>query len=379
MDDQTTPRPRGPAQIILALSPADGLVAVPVGEQYRWADTALRLTPGFERRSDSTYALHDVDNAKPNLLALAENARRHRVLLFGGARPYLGDYAAALAADLPGSWTVKVEVLSHPVWQEDLVPLLWDAGELIRAVEHGRIPYSVHLDDGTGRELLLVERPGSAEEYVLGAFASAAFDDNYDDPSAPSSVVLPSDPALAATLVAEAFLPSYEQAVHTRLLAAVEAAHDRLEELHGTWTAIEQSGRYSDGILLDPATLEHTEQQYLEEVAVEFRRLHPHAAELLARVGPVTDAEDSAALGRLHQLLHPDEAAAWPTPPHTSPALPSGTGESLRRWRTDALALLRQALASRPPGPAASARARPALPAPVKAAPSAPGRTLRNR
>lgn len=197
MDDRTTPRPRGLAQIILALSPADGLVAVPVGEQYGWADTALRLTPGFERRPDCTYALHDVDTAKPNLLALAENARRHRVLLFGGPRPYLGDYATALADGLPGTWTVKVEIYAHPVWQEDLVPLLWDAGELIDAVEHSRIPYAANLTNSAGIELLLVERPGSAHEYLLGCFASTPFDDNYADPHAPSSIVLPSDAAHA--------------------------------------------------------------------------------------------------------------------------------------------------------------------------------------
>lgn len=197
MDDRTTPRPRGLAQIILALSPADGLVAVPVGEQYRWANTALQLTPGFERRPDGTYALRDVDSAKPNLLALAENARRHRVLLFGGARPYLGDYATALADGLPGTWTVKVEVYAHPVWQEDLVPLLWDTGELIDSVEHGRIPYAAQLTNGAGIELLLVERLGSAHEYLLGAFASASFDDNYADPHAPRSVVLPSEAAHA--------------------------------------------------------------------------------------------------------------------------------------------------------------------------------------
>ncbi|WP_327382157.1 hypothetical protein [Streptomyces sp. NBC_01207] len=378
MDDHTTPRHRGLAHIILALSPAEGLVAVPVGEQYRWANTALQLTPGFERRPDCTYALHDVDTAKPNLLALAENARRHRVFLFGGARPYLGDYATALADSLPGSWTAKIEIYAHPVWQEDLVPLLWDAGELIDSVEHGRIPYAAQLTNGAGIELLLVERLGSAHEYLLGAFASASFDDNYADPHAPASVVLPADAAHSAGLVTGTFLPSYEQAVHQRLLAAVEAAHGSLEELHATWTAIQHSGRYSDGIRLDPATLGHTEQQYLEESSVEWRRVRPHAAELLSRVRPAAGAEDSAPLDRLHQLLHPDAAEpSWPAAPSSPAALPPGTAETLRRWRTDAPALLRQARVARPVGPAATVR--PALPTAGKAVPSIPGRAPRSR
>ncbi|MFJ9789408.1 hypothetical protein [Streptomyces globosus] len=376
MDDRTTPRSRGLAQIILALSPADGLVAVPLGEQYRWAHTALQLTPGFERRPDGTYALRNVDTAEPILRALADTARRHRVLLFGGARPYLGDYATALTNGLPGTWTVKIEVYAHPVWQEDLVPLLWDAGELIDSVVHSRISYAAQLTNGAGTELLLVERPGSADEYLLGAFASGTFDDNYAEPHAPSSVVLPSDAAHAAGLVTGAFLPAYEQAVHERLLTAVEAAHGRLEELLAEWTAIQQSGRYSNGSRLDPATLGHTEQQYLEESSVEWRRLRPHAAELLSRVHPVAGAEDSASLGRLHQLLHPDAAASWPAPPSSPADLPPGTSETLRRWRTDAPVLLRQARAARPIGPAAG---RPALPHAAAAAPSIPGRAPRSR
>lgn len=378
MDDRTTLRSRGLAQIILAVSPADGVVAVPVGEQYSWANTALQLTPGFERRPDGTYALRDVDTAAPILRALADTARRHRVHLFGGPRPYLGDYAAALADGLPGEWTVKVEVYAHPVWQEDLVPLLWDSGELIDSVEHIRIPYAAQLTNGTGIGLLLVERPGSADEYLLGAFASVTFDDNYADPHAPSSVVLPSDAAHAADLVTGTFLPAYEQAVHERLLAAVEAAHGRLEELHATWTAIQNSGRYGDGTLLDPATLGHTEQQYLEESSVEWRRLRPHAAQLLSRVLPVAGAEDFGALDRLHQLLHPDAAVStWPAAPSSPAALPPGTAETLHRWRTDAPALLRQARATRPAGPAATVR--PALPTAGTAAPAIPGRAPRSR
>ncbi|WP_314245664.1 MULTISPECIES: hypothetical protein [unclassified Streptomyces] len=190
--------------------------------------------------------------------------------------------------------------------------------------------------------------------------------------------MLPSDTAHAAGLVTGTFLPAYEQAVHERLLAAVEAAHGRLEELHTAWTAIQHSGRYSDGTRLDPAMLGHTQQRYLEEGSVEWRRLRPHAAALLSRVRPVAGAEDSASLDRLHQLLHPDSASSkWPAPASSHAALPPGTAEPLRRWRTDAPALLRQARATRPVGPATAVR--PAIPAVGKAPPSALGRAPRSR
>ncbi|MFG2294654.1 hypothetical protein [Streptomyces sp. NPDC048603] len=373
MDDRTKSPSKGLAQIILALSPADGLVVVPLGEQYRWANTALQLTPGFKQRPDGTYALRDVDTAAPILLALADTARRHRVHLFGGPRPYLGDYAAALANGVPGEWTVKVEVYAHPVWQEDLVPLLWDAGELIASVEHARIPYGAELTSSAGIELLLVERPGSAHEYLLGSFASTPFDDNYADPHAPRAVVLPSDTARAASLVTGTFLPAYEQAVHERLLAAVEAGQARLEELHGTWAVIDASGRYTDGTPLDQPTLSHIADQYLVESAREFRHLRPHAAQLLNRIDAVTGMppEDAAALARLRKLL-PIAApqAMWPAPLAASPPrLLSASAEEVRRWRVDAPALLRQARALRPPRPEA-VNARTALPAAAKALPA---------
>lgn len=376
MDDRTTPRSRGLAQIVLAVSPADGLVAVPLGEQYRWADTALRLTPGFERRPDSTYALHNVDTAKPNLLALAENARRHRVHPFGGPRPYLGDYASALADGLPGDWTVEIEVYAHPVWQGDLVPLLWDAGELIGAVEHARVPYAAVISNGQGTNLLLVEQPGSAHEYLLGAFASSTFDDNYEDAYAPCAVVLPSSTARAAALVSEVFLASYERALHQRLLAVVEAGQARLEELHDTWTAIDISGRYSDGTPLDQFTLSHTADQYLVESASELRDLRPHAAQLLDRIHAATGMppKDAAALDRLRKLLSPaGSQSTWPAPlAAPPPRLLSASAEEVRRWRADAPALLRQARALLPPGPEVGART--ALPVAAKAPPvPAPG------
>ncbi|MFD6874275.1 MULTISPECIES: hypothetical protein [unclassified Streptomyces] len=129
-----------------------------------WANTALQLTPGFERRPDGTYALREVDTAAPTLRALADTPRRLRVRLLGGPHPYFGDYATAPADGLPGTWTVGVGVYAYPLWQEDLVPLLWDAGELIDSMEHVRIPYAAQLTNGAGTELLLVEQPGSAHE-----------------------------------------------------------------------------------------------------------------------------------------------------------------------------------------------------------------------
>ncbi|GGP98926.1 hypothetical protein GCM10010215_25800 [Streptomyces virginiae] len=317
MDDRTTPRSRGQAQIILAVSPADGLVAVPVGEQYPWANTTLQLTPGFERRPDGTYALRDVDTAAPILRALADTARRHRVHLFGGPRTYLGDYAAALADDLPEQCE----------------------GRGLRTPGVAGRPRPPPVGRGRTHRLRGCWPP--SKRHTEGSRNSTRRGQRSSTP--------------AATATAPAW---------TRPRWRIRTRRTRC------WRSSA------------PSRLGHTQQQYLEESSVEWRRLRPHAAALLSRVRPVAGAEDSASLDRLHQLLHPDVAEpSWPAAPSSPPALQPGTAEILRRWRTGAPALLRQAHATRPVGPASTVR--PALPTAGAAAPALPGdrvgRTPRSR
>lgn len=368
-------RPRPEAQIILYASPAAGLVAVPGGERYRWAESALRVTGGFERREDGSHVLRDRESTPRVLPVLADTAERYRTALTASSRPYLGDYASDLAARLPGAWSTRVEIYSHPVWQEDWVPFLWDSGELIEAMQHHRVPYAAVLDNNVGRELLLIERPGSATEFLLGAATCTGFDDNYENAHAPTAVILPDDPQRAAARVEREFLPAYERALHQRLLAAVEEGQARLAELDETWAAIDLSGRDSDGIPLDHFGLTARAEQYRTELVAAFRRLSPHAAHLLERVRPAAaGTTQTAALDRLHQLLHPARPdPPWPAP-LTVPRTLSASVDQVRRWRADAPVLLHLARANRPPAPASQITPllRPALPPPQSAGP-APG------
>lgn len=337
------------AEIILSTSASAGLVAIPVGEQYRWADTALLITNGFERHKNGVHVLRELKAMPQVMPALARAAQQHHVVLTASPRPYLGDYAHELAAHLPGTWTVKIEVYAHPVWQEDWMPLLWDSGELTEAMEHRRVPYGAVLSNGAGQELLLIERPGSASGYVLGACASSTFDDNYQNPYAPTSVTLPTFPRLAALQVATAFLPAYELALHERLLAAVEAGHARLEEI-----------RASGGSDLA--------RQYAEESTTVFRRLRPHAAELLDRTrrAVVAGPEVSVVLDRLHGLLNPAGTTGDPRPSMFVPPRPlmPASAEEVGQWLTDGPLLLKHARTARPSAPVSGPR--PALAPPPR-------------
>ncbi|MFJ3235719.1 hypothetical protein [Streptomyces sp. NPDC086787] len=58
------------------------------------------------------------------------------------SRRFIGDAARDLARLLPGQWHASVEVYSHPDWQQDLAPRIWDSGELGRAFESDRIPFA---------------------------------------------------------------------------------------------------------------------------------------------------------------------------------------------------------------------------------------------
>ncbi|MCD9193413.1 hypothetical protein [Streptomyces albireticuli] len=387
-----------PAQITLFFSRSVGIVAAANGEKYAWAQTALEAS-GFQRRKDGTYvlALGDPQVAQATLISLLRIADRHRSIVKITGRSYIRDVAEGIAGHLPGEWSVTVDVYSHPVWQEDLVPWLWDAGELSQAIQTTRIPYAAVLTDGTGINLLLTERPGHHHDYVVGAFAPDGFDDNYDEPHAPSSIVVPGAAQPSAHAISHRFLPAYHQAVHTRRTAAVASALGRIREEGQTWEAIKESGRYSDGSPLAPEGLPGAEEAFVGLSWFEFRDVLLHAPAVLERCRPADSAwpQDTAALDRLQGALGRGQEilsewnarleglrATSRTPPRESDADVKAERDArmqpvIETWLADGDALLRQAGAAAPASPSAGpvrshtvAALPPALPAPPGAVPA---------
>lgn len=316
-----------PAAITLAYSRAAGLVAIAHGEQYKWAHTALEQA-GFTKRNDGTHSTPggDIRTTAVKLLPLAH---RHRTTVNVSGHAFLGDIADRIAELLPGTWTAQVEIYSHPVWQGDLLPWLWDRGELVQAVEGQRVPYAAKLTSDTGVELLLAQRGEHPRlGYLVGALASPLeFDTSYDNAYAPNSIVLPSRPGRAANAIMDTFLPAYHQALHARRLDAVVTALDELRAEYDAVTAIWESGRSSDGTRLDGDEVATANSAFAVRA---WRALHPvltHAPDLLQQcAAAVSDrsadadivaqlsetlAGSQAALDAWRHRRHPDSAQPW--------------------------------------------------------------------
>ncbi|WP_043267085.1 hypothetical protein [Streptomyces sp. CT34] len=391
-----------PAQITLSFSRTAGLVAIAHGEQYPWAQTALTHL-GFQRRDDGTHtiALDDVRRRHGLAAALVRSAHQHRATVTTSHRPYIGDVATAIATHLPGSWNATVEIYSHPLWQEDLVPLLWDAGELSHAVQRTRVPYAAVLKDGAGTELLLIERPGHPHDYVIGAFAPDGFDDNYEESHAPHSAILPPAPDQAARAIQDRFLPAYQRALHARRIDAIASALERIDEEHATLEAMRDSGRYSDGVpLTSPAEqIADCEYQFADRAWLAFVDVLTHAPTVLEQCNrnPAISAEDKATVAELHRALllsQPacDEWNAQTAKSHARPPrkffherwsdvrarLGTQAMPAIATWVTQAEDFTRIAYAATPGGQMALAAPTPlthtAAPAPSPSAPSAASR-----
>ncbi|MGW1669174.1 hypothetical protein [Streptomyces sp. NPDC002324] len=303
--------PNPPAEIRLAYSRAAGLVAIAHGEQYRWANTALEQA-GFTKRDDGSYSTPGpaVRAAAAKLLPLAH---RHHATVDVSPRPFLGDNADRIAAQLPGTWTAQVEIYAHPVWQGDLLPWLWDRGELVRTVEDQRVPYAATLTSDTGVELLLAERGEDPQRgYLVGALASLQeFNDSYNNPYAPTSIVLPSQPDLATEAITDGFLPAYHRALHARRLDTVITALDELRAEYEDVTAIWVSGRSSDGTLLDGHGRREANRVFAERAWRTFRPVLTHAPDLLQQCGAAATGRsaDADIVVQLSEALASSQAA----------------------------------------------------------------------
>ncbi|MFD5478583.1 hypothetical protein [Streptomyces hawaiiensis] len=354
------------AQIILSHSRQSGIVAIASGEQYPWAHTALAES-GFKRGADGVWHL-PADGSGATVVDLVTYAKRHRTSVHTSSRRFIGDAARDLARLLPGQWHATVEIYSHPAWQTDLVPWIWDSGELGRALQTDRVPYAATLTDRMqGTTLLFIERPGRQLDYLVGAFAPEGLEERYGDPHAPHSIVLPPFPGRAAQAVPDRYLPAYEQAVHARRTAAIAAVLGAIRSEHDTWQAMIASDRYSDATPLSAAALGSGTEEFLDHAWRRFLTVVDHAPTLIDRCRPASSPwpEDAAALSRLDDALIDaetllDEAVhggAVPAQERRARAWPA-----IETWLTDGEAFLRQARVSAP-------HRRPALPVAAPARP----------
>ncbi|MCC2275568.1 hypothetical protein LKL35_09055 [Streptomyces sp. ET3-23] len=367
------------AQIILAYSRDAGIVAMVSGTKYEAARTALEAS-GFQRGDAGVYRLQagDSDASRATVAGLVRSAEAHGVAVTTSSRRFIGDAARDIARGLPGQWDTEIELYCHPVWQEDLVPWLWDSGELGRAVQSERIPYAATLTNtASDTTLLLIERPGHQHHYLVGAFAPEPFGEGYGDPHAPRSIVLPPFPGRAAREISDRYLPAYDRAVHTRRLTAVAGALDRIRTEHDTWSAMAASNRYSDATPLGIDALGAATAQFLDSAWRDFLTVVDHAPALLDRCRPTATPwpGDTEALAQLADALGDAEAVREELAfgsPLARQERTARTWPAITTWLTHSEPFLRQARAATP-----HPRSALAVAAPPRALP--PGRPAPHR
>ncbi|WP_327352844.1 hypothetical protein [Streptomyces sp. NBC_01304] len=305
--------PTPSTEITLSTSRTLGLVAITSGKNYKQAEQALEAA-GFSRQPNGAYtaSLADDQAARRTASTLVAHAHEHGTTINTSPRPYLGDIGTEIAARLPGTWSAQLEIYSHPIWQEDLWYALWEAGEIYRALEDHRVPFASVLKDGSGTELLLIERPGHPSGYLIGALTDHEKEDVRDDPTTPHSMVLPAEPDQAASAITSTFLPAYQRALHNRDLNTVLSALERIREEHQSFQVIKTSGRYTDGVPLSSRLIDSMERAFADHAWISYRIVLEHAPVLLARCQPTTSPwpEDAAALTRLRAALT-DSEAVW--------------------------------------------------------------------
>ncbi|WP_434595843.1 hypothetical protein [Streptomyces sp. A5-4] len=371
------------AEIILSTSHTHGLVAIAAGEEFLQARDALQEA-GFSRLPGGAFAapLSEAQEARDTASALVHRAHEHGASITTSSRPYLGDTGQEIAARLPGTWSAKVEIYPRKHWQEDIVGSLWDSGDLLKAMLDVHIPCAVVLNNQAGTELMLIERPGHASGYLVGAFATEEYDDNWDEPNAPRSIPLPAATDLAARAVAHTFLPAYRRALHHRRLDTVMTALDRIRPEHETLQAVKESGRFSEGVpLANSRLLPEMERAFADHAWLSFRDVLQHAPLLLSRCRPTASPwpQDAAAMARLRDALAGSQDA-WAdfndlrTELYSIPAvLPAhewsqvrstlGTAvlPAIETWLADSEAFERQARAAVPGGQVALSAPSPRL------------------
>jgi hypothetical protein len=171
----------------------------------------------------------DHPQVREALTYLHQTARDWQVTVTPSERPYLGDIASIIAAQLPGQWEATIEHYPKEQSPRDLLEWLWDSGPYMANLENHRIPCAALLRDGQGTELLLVERPRDGR-YLVAALLPSPDCLNVTVPG-PRSIAEP-NAHLAATAIRVRLLPEYEQAIH---LARLSEAEDDLRWAHETF------------------------------------------------------------------------------------------------------------------------------------------------
>ncbi|QPP05186.1 hypothetical protein G4Z16_00925 [Streptomyces bathyalis] len=161
----------------------------------------------------------------------------------------LESFAAALAEQLPGTWTSEYH--HHTAYPEQfpIAKDLWDMGVVSAAVTAVVLGHDAVLTHQNGTRLYVIDHPGYDGEHLVGALAPPDIEpDALRGVGEPDGIIVTDHPVQAARDIASDLLPRYEQALsQVRQNTAHPAAPSRpapareAERVVMTW--------YGDGVI----------------------------------------------------------------------------------------------------------------------------------
>ncbi|ULR48480.1 hypothetical protein [Streptomyces deccanensis] len=243
----------------------------------------------------------------------------------------LTSYADVLAGELPGTWTT---LHLPPEAKDDLAELadqIWDLDLVAAHLAQHRLKQAIVLNRPDGAQLVLLDRPGTRNGFLIAAVAPRALpDEAYRTVPEPNGIALADDPFLSAEQIADDLLVRHDRALaqvrHNALGGIRPSQPDRVVL---TWqpdgsVATAPADDRAGAILLTHGFLQDPHSGIYRLSGDDTRK----QARALREIGPQLDT-----LGIGTALQHPAGRTA-PTAAHASvPSATAGTRTSAGRTR----------------------------------------------
>ncbi|MEU6227501.1 hypothetical protein [Streptomyces sp. NPDC047042] len=243
----------------------------------------------------------------------------------------LASYADILAGELPGDWTSTY----HPSDDKDdlaeLTDRIWDLDLVAAALAAQPLRRAAVLSRPDGARLVVLDRPGEREGFLIGAVAPHDLpDEAYRGVREPGGIALSDDPFLGAERVATGLLTPYESALaQVRHNAAPAIEPSAPERVVLTWQA---DGSLAASPVDTMAQDVLTAQGFVADHKTGIYRLSGDDTTVQARAVRATGRRLNAH-GIALALQHPSGRIAPATAPATAPAAPAVPRASATRTR----------------------------------------------
>jgi hypothetical protein len=243
----------------------------------------------------------------------------------------LASYADVLAGELPDTWN---STHLPPDAKDDLTELadrIWDLDLVAASLAEHPLKQAAVLSRPDGAQLVLLDRPGERDGFLIAAVAPHALpDEAYRAVPEPNGVALADDPFLGAEQVADDLLARYDSALaqvrHNALGSIQPSQPDRVVL---TW---QPDGSIATAPADDRAGAILAAGGFIQDPQSGIYRLSGDDTQAQARalreIGPQLDA-----LGIGTALQHPAGRTAPASAPASIPPVPAGTRTPATRAR----------------------------------------------